>query len=514
MCGKQEFNVDARGIAYTRVNRQGSDKVSRFPDTPDYTGLNTPVGEEYDIPSLGVEGDIPAAVEGTFFRAVPDPAFPPYMEDSGAIISGDGMISAIRIAGGKASCAMRFVQTARHRAEVAAGHALFGKYRNPYTDKPEVQGIDRTLANTTPVWHAGRLLLSKEDGRPYRVDPLTLETLGSYDFGGKLKSETVSAHVRIDPDTSEMFSFGYEADGLGSTKVSYFVADREGELVREQWFDVPYCALMHDFAVTEHYALFPVYPTTCDPERVRAGGDHWVHEPDLDSWVGVVPRDGDASDIRWFRGPKGVFCFHMMNAFEDAEGRIQFDQCLSDVNPFPFIQRASGLNVPPDKMNSRLVRWTIDLANGSDLVTETVIGPPGDLPVIPAKYQARPQTHGWLLTMNPEMQGPPVLGGPVGAMFNTLLRLDFTGGPPQALVLAPNECFNEPVHVPGPDPMHGGWLITVVNRQLGPEAFENFVWVLEADNIPAGPVATIPVPRRLRPQVHGWWVSAEALASA
>jgi len=43
---------------------------------------------------------------------------------------------------------------------------LFGKYRNPFTDRPEAGGVDRTVANTTPVWHAGRLLMTKEDGRP------------------------------------------------------------------------------------------------------------------------------------------------------------------------------------------------------------------------------------------------------------------------------------------------------------------------------------------------------------
>jgi carotenoid cleavage dioxygenase len=154
-----------------------------------------------------------------------------------------------------------------------------------------------------------------------------------------------------------------------------------------------------------------------------------------DSWVGVMPRYGDVAQMRWFRGPKGVFCFHMMNAFEDAEGRIQFDQCLSNVNVFPFIQRASGLNVPPPEAGSRLARWMLDLGSGRHL-TETVIGPLGDMPVT-AAFQGRPYTHAWMLTMNPEMRGPPVLGGPVGAMFNTLLRLDFTGSPPQAFGVAP-----------------------------------------------------------------------------
>jgi carotenoid cleavage dioxygenase-like enzyme len=356
--------------------------------------------------------------------------------------------------------------------------------------------------------------MTKEDGRPYRVDPHTLATTGRYDFGGRLKSETLTAHVRIDPQSGEMFLFGYEADGLASTKVAYCIVDKQGNLSREQWFDAPYCSMMHDFAITEHYALFPIYPTTCDLARLKAGGDHWVHEMQRDSWVGVMPRYGDVAEMRWLRGPKGVSCYHMMNAFEDAQGRIQFDQCLANVNAFPFIQRASGLNVAPGNLGARLARWSIDLETGADRVTETIIGPPGDLPVIPAASQGRPYTHGWMLTMNQGLQGPPVAGGPVGAMFNLLLRLDFTGRPTLALALPPGHCFNEPVHVPSSAPRHRGWLLTMVDRQVGPADFKHALWVIDAENPSAGPVAKIAVPHRLRPQVHGWWVSAAELAAA
>jgi carotenoid cleavage dioxygenase-like enzyme len=487
--------------------------MTGYPPTPDFVGLNEPVCEEYSLPDLVVTGTIPTDVEGAFFRATPDPAFPTFIPDDN-VLSGDGMISALRIAGGKASFDMRYVETARHKAEVAAGKALFGRYRNPYTDDSSVAGVDRTVANTTPVWHAGKLLMTKEDGRPYRVDPATLETLGSYDFGGKLKSETVTAHVRIDPETREMFFYGYEADGLASTKVAYCIADRDGNLTREQWFDVPYCAMMHDFTITENYALFPVYPTTADLDRLKAGGEHWAHHMDLDSWVGVMPRYGDVSEMRWFKGPKGVFCYHMMNAHEDADGLIQFDQCLSSVNSFPFIQRVTGLNIPPWEAKGGLTRWTIDYAANTGELTETVIGPPCDFPVIPAAEQGRPYARGWMLSMNPEMQGPPVFGGPVGAMFNMLLRWDLRGGPPQALALAPGQCFNEPVHVPSTTPGHDGWLITLVDTQTGENSFEHAAWIIDAGNIAAGPVAKIAIPRRQRPQVHGWWVSAAQLAAA
>jgi len=485
-----------------------------FPDTPEFTGLNAPIGAEYELRGLKVEGRIPADVRGTFFRAIPDPAFPPYIEDGAAVISGDGMVSAMRFAGGEVSFAIRYVQTERHRAEVAAGRSLFGKYRNPFTDDACAAGLDRTVANTTPVWHAGRLLMTKEDGRPYRVDPRTLATLGRYDFGGRLRSATVTAHVRVDPASGELFFFGYEADGLASTKVAYCIADRHGDLDREQWFDSPYCAMMHDFCITERYALFPVYPTTCDLTRLKAGGDHWVHELGRESWVGVMPRYGSVAELRWFRGPNGVSCYHMMNAFEDAGGGIHLDQCLANVNAFPFIQRASGLNVAPGDTGARLARWTINLEDGSDRVTETTIGPPGDLPMIPAAFQGRPYTHGWLLTMNPGMQGPPVAGGPVGVMFNTLLRVDLTGKPPQALALPPAHCLSEPVHVPSSQPSHEGWLLTVVDQQTAAADFSHALWILDAGNVAAGPLAQVRIPHRLRPQVHGWWVSATELDAA
>ena len=488
--------------------------MTDFPKTLDFMGLNQPVGIECSHHDLAVEGTIPAEVRGAFYRAVPDPAFAPMFEDDN-VLSGDGMISRLYFRpDGGVDFDFRYVETARHKAEVAAGKALFGRYRNRFTDLPEAQQIDRTVANTTPVWHAGKLLMTKEDGRAYRVDPDTLETIGSYDFDGALKSETMTAHVRIDPETGEMFFFGYEADGLASTKVAYCIADKHGRLVREQWFDVPYCSMMHDFTITEHYALFPVYPTTASLERLKAGGDHWIHQPELASWVGIMPRYGDVSEMRWFEGPKGVSVYHMMNAFEDADGKVHLDQCLSSTNAFPFIQRASGFTVPPWEMKGGLTRWSFDIAAADSVLAERPIGPPGDFPRIADADQGRPYHHGWYCSMNPEAKGPPLLGGPVGGMFNMLFRIEPETGRLDALPLPPAHCLNEPVHVPSSTAGHEGWLITFIDHQIGENAFEHAAWIIEAGNIAAGPVAKIRIPARMRPQVHGWWVPEAQLAEA
>lgn len=484
--------------------------MGAFPQTPYFTGLNRPVGREVDLKGLTIEGRLPPEVHGSFYRAIPDPAFPPKFADDHTL-SGDGMVSRLSFnADGTADFAMKYVETARHKAEKELGRARFGKYRNPFTDDADVQGVDRTVANTTPVWHAGRLLMAKEDGRPYRIDPLTLETLGSYDFGGALKSETMTAHVRIDAETGELFFYGYEADGCASSKVAYCVVGADGKLKSEQWFDAPYCAMMHDFTISENYALFPIYPTTADLDRIRAGGEHWFHEPELESWLGVMPRYGTVGEIKWFKGPKGCHSYHMMNAWEDADGLLHFDACLSNTNAFAFIREPSGIFMEAWEIKGALTRWTVDPKADGGEVTETVIGPPGDFPVIPARMQGRRYRTGWMLTMNPDLQGPPLPGGPVGVNFNLLLRLDgMDSAAPQvtqALPLPPMAGYNEPVHIPANDPAHDGWLVMIVDRQAGEDDFVHEAWVVDAGNLAAGPVATVRIPARLRPQVHGWWV--------
>ena len=84
----------------------------------------------------------------------------------------------------------------------------------------------------------------------------------------------------------------------------------------------------------------------------------------------------------------------------------------------------------------------------------------------------------------------------------------------QALPLPPMTGYNEPVHVPAADPAHDGWLVVMVDSQVGDNVFTHEAWILDAGNLPAGPVAKVKVPTRLRPQVHGWWVPQAQLDAA
>jgi carotenoid cleavage dioxygenase len=269
--------------------------------------------------------------------------------------------------------------------------------------------------------------------------------------------------------------------------------------------------MMHDFAITEHYALFPIFPTVVDHDVLRAGGEHWIHHQDWDSWLGVMPRYGDVSEVRWFKGPKGVHAYHMMNAFEDADGRIHLDQCMSSSNAFSFIREASGLNMPQQTLGGGLVRWTVDYDDPSAGVSEVPLGPPGDMPRVPDAVMGRPYSDSWYCSINPN--GPPVFGGIVGVCFTLLFYRDNATGALMPLMLPPGQAINEPVHIPSRTPGHKGWLLAVVDEEGGPEGYEHSLWIIDGGNVPAGPVAKVKVPRRLRPQVHGWWVPKAELAT-
>ena len=238
------------------------------------------------------KGNLPPDIRGCWYQSVPDPQYPPKLGQD-TFLSGDGMVRSFAFDGeGHVDFKQRYIRTERWLLEHQARKALFGAYRNPYTDDPERrrQAPRRRQHHAIFPWRP--LLAFKEDSPPWEVDPQTLETVGEWTFGGRLRSQTVTAHPRLDPATGEMHYFGYEATGLATSEVSYFVTNAKGELIREEFFKVPYCALMHDFVVTKEHVVFPGFPIVADLERMKAGGDHWAWDATKESFIGIMPRKG------------------------------------------------------------------------------------------------------------------------------------------------------------------------------------------------------------------------------
>nr|BFE95882.1 hypothetical protein GCM10020185_64180 [Pseudomonas brassicacearum subsp. brassicacearum] len=198
----------------------------------------------------------------------PDPQYPPMLGND-IFFNGDGMVSRFNFANGKVSMRRRYVKTDRLLAQRREGRSLNGVYRNVYTNDP--LAAKKTTPPPTPPSspHNGVLLALKEDALPWAMDLETLETLGEWSFDGQIKAATFTAHPKLDPVTGNLLACSYEAKGDGTPDLAYFEISPDGKLLHEIWFQAPYAAMVHDFAVTERYVVFPLIPLTVDVDRMK-----------------------------------------------------------------------------------------------------------------------------------------------------------------------------------------------------------------------------------------------------
>jgi carotenoid cleavage dioxygenase len=52
-----------------------------YSDHPQFSGFMKPCRFEGEVQNLEVYGEIPKEIDGTFYRVMPDPAFPPFIDN-------------------------------------------------------------------------------------------------------------------------------------------------------------------------------------------------------------------------------------------------------------------------------------------------------------------------------------------------------------------------------------------------------------------------------------------------
>jgi carotenoid cleavage dioxygenase len=469
-----------------------------------YAGWSRPTRVEADIFQLEITGEVPRGLAGRFYSIAPETQFPPRMGDD-VRFNGDGMIRMFTFTDGHVDFRSRYVQTEKLRAERAARRSLFGHYRNPFTDDESVRGLDRSNANTALVFHGGRLLALKEDSRPIAVDARTLETEGQWTFDGDLVSETFTAHPKVDARTGEMFFFGYEAKGLVTRDIAYAVTDADGRITHEAWLQAPYVGFMHDFAVTEDYVIFPVFPATADLARLRAGGPHWRWDPKRDTYFGVMPRYGTVDELRWFTAPPR-YGFHFFNAHNDAT-TITLEGCLGEAITAPFLYPDTcGNPIDPRKAVTRISRWTLDVDRAESFAEATLDDDFSEYPIVDARVQTRRQRFGFVPAMRPADELSHARAG-----LNQIVKFDFEHDH-RASVWTPDEhtTVQEPMFVPrDAQAAEGdGYLIVIVNRW---DTMLNDLVVLDTRDLERGPLATVHLPLRIASGVHTLWLGEDQL---
>lgn len=481
-----------------------------FSTDPSATGFFAPTRYEADLFDCEVEGQIPKDLNGAFYRACVDWFYPSKDPINDAVpFNGDGYIGMFRIANGNCDYKGRYVRTDRYLADRKARKQLFGLYRNRSTDDPSVQNLSRTVANTSPYSHSGKFFALKEDFLPIEMDPNTLETIGPWDFHGKYESQTFTAHPKTDPVTGEMICYGYEAAGDLSNDVFVYWVDKSGHVSREVRFKAPIVSMMHDIAVSEKHIVFNTCGFVTSEELLKAGKVHWAWDYNAPTYIGILPRDGEAKDIRWFKGPQSA-AIHFLNAIT-KDNKVIVDAPISDGNPFPFFPQLDGSPWNPQKAVTAFRRWTFDLNSKKETWEEEKLfqQAPGALCRMDERYLTLPHRYGFMGFGDHSKPFDEKRAGNLrGRVSNSYGRFDFHTNEIKSYFVGDVHSLHEPQFVPKKQqgPEGEGYLVGCVNNYA---EMHSELAIVDAQAMEE--VARVILPFRLPTQVHGWWADTDQL---
>jgi carotenoid cleavage dioxygenase len=399
-------------------------------------GNYAPVREERTLTELPVTGTIPAHLDGRYVRNGPNPL--------GELdprtyhwFSGDGMVHGVRLRDGKAEWYRnRWVRTpavARALGEPAPRCA------------PHHAGLQVIGANTNVLSHAGRTLALVEGGLASYELTGELDTGCPCDFDGTIRGG-YTAHPKRDPDTGELHAVSYSF-GRGNW-VQYSVIGADGRARRMVDVRVTGSPMMHDFSLTENHVVFYDLPVTFDPVagatitappglraitrlvlsvlvgRIRIPEPltamigkgmrknaplPYKWDPNYPARVGVMPRTGDAADLRWF-DIEPCYVFHPLNAYDSGaydSGAYDSGDCIVlDVvrHPKMFDTERHG----PYEGDPTLDRWIVDLSAGK--VRQTCLDDhPQEFPRIDERRAGKAYRYGYSIQVRSGRFGDSVL---------------------------------------------------------------------------------------------------------
>ena len=433
-------------------------------------GNYAPVDGDFEATGdeLTVEGTIPPELEGVYVRNGPNPGEHP----SGHWFLGDGMVHGVWLGrGGASAYRARYVQT-----------PILGA-------PPERVGPpngSNHQANTSVVWHGGRLLTLSEIGLPYEVSPTDLATVGTHDFGGALEGP-MTAHPKIDPATGELVFFGYHL--LESTVHLHFI-DPAGMQTRTEIVPVPAPSMMHDFQLTATHVVLMDFPVIFDIDlAIKGEALPFSWQPKNGARIGVMPRNGTADDIQWYETDLG-YVFHTYNAWNDP---MNPDVIYLDAVYYPEMWAMGANDFENDGVS---VRYTIDTSAGT-VTRETFEERQLEFPQIDPRRRGLEHRYGYGVGVS---KRPP--DGAVGPA-DTIVKLDHQGSMSEYTLDGMQ--LDELTFVPasadsGEDE---GWLMSYA---YVPGSDVSRLVIFDATNISAGPVGTVGLPQRVPFGFHGTWV--------
>lgn len=469
-------------------------------DNPYLHGPYAPTVHELSLDGLDVEGELPADLEGAYFRNGPNPIHQP--KNRYHPFDGDGMVHGVYFRDGKAGYRNRWIQTDALTDEQRTGKSISPGVMGPFDYSVSPFGIKDT-SNTDLLYYRDQLIsLWYNAGNPCALHGQSLDTLGPLEVAGR-RHRRMSAHSKIDWQTGEFLFFDYGDD---PPYMTYGVADASGKLLHETAVELPGPRLPHDIGFTNNFVILHDLPFFHDMNVLRR---HHMRvltfHRDIPTRFGLASRYG-GGDVRWFEC-EPCYILHVSNCWEDGDWVIM-DGCRS-VNPMPDAHEDQGElshMLAYMRLEANNYRWRFNLRTGE--VRE------GDIDDLNTEFnKTNPLFHGVESRFAYHQRIPLLHEGGHTLRFTGLVKYDNATGRRWEWGYGAGVFGSEAVFAPKRDATRAsdeddGYVITLVTDS---KDWSSWSLVFDARDITQGPIARVRLPHRVPYGFHATWVRGEDL---
>lgn len=482
--------------------------------------------------SLPMEGALPPDLQGTLFRIGPRS---PWALQSAALLDAgereDRATPQLGADGGRDATEVEPDHPASNDTGLPIGALHAVEFRD---GRAVTYRWIESDADASVFWQAGSLLALSETGLPSQYSRL----LEPQDFAGAL-SVPIASHVHRDASDGSRVLFTVDDRGRTDAPSSPDLTqgqpegtwlrigewDAVGALRRTQAIELERATWQHDIAITSRHVVFIESPTRrLDEPAGRAVPFGW--SPGAEGWLGVVPRDGDGTDVTWFRLDPCVVT-HVLGAWEEEDsGDILLFVCRYDALDAgrPYDPSESLVGRPGVGLTSIggtlgvLERWRVraDRVERAQVDDRYV-----EYPRMDALLEGSPFRYGYSVEEDWADTDPGTSGAHRGGPIDSravverdaapvgLLKFDVARDEAVAWHPGPAHRPSEPLFVRAVDGHSDdeGWLLSVVDDA---NRGASDIYVLDASSMGRrGPEAVIHLPVRLPLRSHGEWVPAD-----
>jgi len=445
---------------------------------------------EHGFEPLRIEGALPADLVGTLVRTGPSLfacAGRPYRH----WFDGDGAVSAVRFADGRASGALRVVETPGLLEERRAGRPLHPAYGTLPPGVPRPYPRPKNAANTSVMRWNERWFALHEAGAPIEIARDDLSTLGECDLGCPAIRDGFGAHPHA--ARGALYNVGMRYGAV--TELDVFELRGE-QTARITTIKLAGPSMVHDFAVTDRHLIVFVPPLRLNQRELARGlvsySDALEWAPAFGTEIVIVPLDDPGASTRVTVDP--FYQWHFANAFERGREIVVDFVRYPDFSSNAWYASLTTGRPAPDVRQGTLSRATIDPQARTfrcEPCSETV----AEFPQVAPLVEARPHRFVYVTS-----HSSPIAA--VSGPQDRISRIDVERGAQVGVALGREHYPSEPIFVARGAAEDDGWILSLV---YDGSTHASYVAVLDAAHLDAGPIARAWFDHHIPLTLHGIW---------